>query len=235
MVFIGKTEAIGACASHLVEQLRMESDALKAKLAPPVADRSVLSKQLGTLSSALSRAENERRQQGESFDRELRAIKARLVKMEEADAKVAAASAAYQEANAKLQAQFAAPAGSVPDPPVPNFKSMEELVAYISDNAAIFKPILEAPAGDSSVPAATVAAATTPSRTEATRERNDRSRSPPPAVVSASSQAAQLDAQMEQDLADPPEAVVTQTSADTEKAKEQFRGLLASAPAPTQP
>ena len=79
LVFIGKTEARGACASHLMEQLRMESDALKAKLAPPVADRSVLSKQLGTLSPALSRAENERRQQGGSFDRELRAIKARLV------------------------------------------------------------------------------------------------------------------------------------------------------------
>jgi len=132
--FIGQVEQKEAPNHALLASFCDEEAAIRARMAAvpaPVLDRSALTKKLNALTGAVSRAENEKKQQMASYDKELAALKVRIEKIAKAEQVLAEANKDFSEVQAQLA--VAAPPPGV----VPLFATVQQLQEYLVQNPAV--------------------------------------------------------------------------------------------------
>jgi hypothetical protein len=163
--FIAQVEHKATPNLALLASLREEEAAIKARMAAvpaPVLDRSALTRKLNSLTGAVARAENEKKQQVASYDKELAALKVRIEKIARAEQVLANAEKEFAEVQAQL-AVASPPPGSLP-----LFATVQQLQAYLVQNPSVVEACLGEPnfaAHFTPVPLLTPAA-TTPGRVE---------------------------------------------------------------------
>ena len=126
----------------LLASLREEETAIKARMAAvpaPALDRSTLAKRLNALTGAVARAENEKKQQVASYDKELAALQMRIEKITRAEQTLAIAEKEFAEVQAQL-AVAAPPPGALP-----LFATVQHLQEYLLHNPSVVTPCFSHP------------------------------------------------------------------------------------------
>ena len=135
--FIVQVEQKLVPSPDLLANLRAEEVAIKERIAAvpiPVPDRSALTRKLNALTGAVATAENEKKQQMASFDRELAALNDRIEKIAKAEQVLAKAELEFAEVQKQL-AVASPPPGSVP-----LFATVQQLQEYLVKNPAVVSP-----------------------------------------------------------------------------------------------